>query len=354
MTIKECIDFVDDLKPNQYSTKVKVMWLSFIDETIINDVLKTHEGYDGRYDNFTGYSEDKLSVPLIVMSPYDRLYTAYLKMKIDAENGETARYNNSVALFNSYMMEYRKFYNKTHLPLSNVGARISKPMQNQSQGISDAMYENIKRELYARLSEDFSGMVSDDKLYDIVTSYALNNIEMLKGKDGANGQDGVDGINGRDGVNGRDGYTPIKGIDYFDGKDAIIDQTYNPESENAQSGKALSPIFNTKATVFKGTEINGSSPNGIFGISAKELQTAKIGDVYVNINTTDVYTCIKEYDGYYTEWVALNKCTSDEYDSQSPMAMSGIAVGEAINNAIGDIDAALDAIIALQNSIIGG
>ena len=67
MTIKECIDIVDDLKPNQYSTKVKVMWLSFIDEIIINDVLKTHKGYDGRYDDFTGYSEDKLSVLLRVL-----------------------------------------------------------------------------------------------------------------------------------------------------------------------------------------------------------------------------------------------------------------------------------------------
>ena len=107
MTIKECIDIVDNIKPNQYSTRDKVMWLSFIDETIVNDVLKTHEGYDGRYDNFEGYSEDKISVSLIVASPYDRLYTAYLKMRIDGENGETARYNNSAALFNSYMAEYR-------------------------------------------------------------------------------------------------------------------------------------------------------------------------------------------------------------------------------------------------------
>ena len=76
MTIKECIDIVDNIKPNQYSIKDKVMWLSFLDETIINDVLKTHEGYDGRYDDFTGYTVDDLSVSLIVPSPYDRVYTA--------------------------------------------------------------------------------------------------------------------------------------------------------------------------------------------------------------------------------------------------------------------------------------
>ena len=180
MTIKECIDIVDDLKPNQYSTKVKVMWLSFIDEIIINDVLKTHKGYDGRYDDFTGYSEDKLSVPLIVESPYDRLYTAYLKMKIDGENGETTRYNNSAGLFNSYMMEYRKFYNKTHMPLSAAEKRAIIPANKNTSGISEAMIENIKREIYAQLSEDLLKLVSADKLYDIVSNYVYNNKEMLQ------------------------------------------------------------------------------------------------------------------------------------------------------------------------------
>lgn len=118
MTIQECIDMVDNQKPNQYSKRDKVMWLSFVDRTIINDVLKTHEGYDGRYDNFTEYTEDQLTKTLIVESPYDRLYPAFLKMQIDGENGEMARYNNSASIFNAYMMEYRKYYNKTHMPLS--------------------------------------------------------------------------------------------------------------------------------------------------------------------------------------------------------------------------------------------
>ena len=113
MTIKECIDAVDNLKPNQYTIEEKVMWLSFLDGIIIDEVLKTHEGYDGRYDTFTGYNVDRLSEELIVPSPYDRLYTAYLKMKIDEENGETQRYNNSARLYNSYLSEYKKNYNKT-------------------------------------------------------------------------------------------------------------------------------------------------------------------------------------------------------------------------------------------------
>ena len=120
MTIKECIDLVDNAKPNQYTTREKVMWLSFLDGTIINDVLKTHEGYDGRYDLFEGYSEDKLTTELIVPSPYDRLYPQYLKMKIDGENGEIVRYNNSAALYNTYLSEFKKWYNKTHMPISGA------------------------------------------------------------------------------------------------------------------------------------------------------------------------------------------------------------------------------------------
>ncbi len=184
MTIKECIDIVDNLRPNQYTIKDKVMWLTFIEEIIINDVLKTHEGYDGRYDLFDGYSEDKLTITLIVPSPYDRLYTAYLQMKIDLENGETARYNNSAALYNAYMTEYRKYYNKTHMPLDITSRRHQMPPKRAKVGLSEAEYENLKRDLFYLLFEYFSDSVAPDKLYDIVTSYAQNNTEMFMGKDG--------------------------------------------------------------------------------------------------------------------------------------------------------------------------
>lgn len=208
MTIKECIDIVDNSKPNQYSLKEKIAWLSFLDEIIINDVLKTHEGYDGKYDDFEGYSEDKLSIQLIVESPYDRLYTAYLKMRIDGENGETARYNNSAALYNTYLMEYRKFYNKTHMPLDE-SSKKNMHKQNNSATISDAMFENLKRELYYKLSDDFSKMTSQDRIYDIVTFYMSNNAQMLKGKDGQDGRDGKDGKDGQDGKDGKDGASPM-------------------------------------------------------------------------------------------------------------------------------------------------
>lgn len=185
MTIKDCIDVVDNSKPNQYSVKDKVMWLSDLDETIINDVIKTHEGYDGRYDLFEGYSEDKLTTTLVVRSPHDRLYVAYLKMMIDKENGETQRYNASASVYNGYYMEFRKYYNKTHLPITRGMNSLSKPINKRpGEGLTDAQYESLKRDLTFILQEHFADVMSDDKVYDIVMKYVQSNSDMLKGKDG--------------------------------------------------------------------------------------------------------------------------------------------------------------------------
>ena len=126
MTIKECIDIVDNMKPNQYGVEDKTRWLSFLDRIIINDVLKTHEGYDCRFENFEGYSPDRVGDELIVKAPYDQMYIEYLKMKIDEENGETARYNNTATMFNSHLSIFKKWYNKTHMPLQ-VGMRMQNP-----------------------------------------------------------------------------------------------------------------------------------------------------------------------------------------------------------------------------------
>ena len=120
MTIKEVVDIVDSVKPNQYGIEEKVRWLSFLDSIIINEVIKNYEEYEGEYDDFDGYSPDRTDTALIVKAPYDNLYEAYLKMKIDEENGEMARYNNSATMFNSYMEAYKKHYNKNHMPLQQI------------------------------------------------------------------------------------------------------------------------------------------------------------------------------------------------------------------------------------------
>lgn len=47
----------------------------------------------------------------------------------------------------------------------------------------------------------------------------VKGVDYFDGKDGQNGYTPVKGVDYFDGQNGKDGYTPVKGIDYFDGKD---------------------------------------------------------------------------------------------------------------------------------------
>ena len=105
---------VDATKPNQYSVADKVRWLNYLEGTIFEDIILTHEG--GEKISFDGYSVDDLEKEMLVSKPHDMLYVAYLQMKIDEANGETARYNNSATMYNSYMSDFSKYWHRNHLP----------------------------------------------------------------------------------------------------------------------------------------------------------------------------------------------------------------------------------------------
>ena len=182
------------------------------------------------------------------------------------------------------------------MPLNKGHKNKTIPPKPFKDGLTEAEFENLKKELYYLLSDDFAEMTSNDKLYAIVTNYMNTNAAMLKGKDGLNGVDGKNGytprkgidyfdgdkgdkgdpgekgekgaqglkgekgdpftyedftaeqlanLKGKDGTNGKDGYTPQKGVDYFTPDDIAslnipsVDQTYTPTSPNAQSGIAV-------------------------------------------------------------------------------------------------------------------
>lgn len=191
MTIQECIDKVDAMQTNSFTVTQKVEWLSSLDGDIINDVLKTHEGYNGMYDSFSGYSDDNLTVSLVALYPYDKLYVSYLRMMIDYSNGDIKRYNNSAMIYNSDYTDFVKSYNKTHMPI--VG-KSKAPAKVPKKDVTDAEIEQIVNRLTYNMTEYFSNKLSDDKIADVVNRFVQNNLAILKGKDG---------------------YTPKKGVDYL-------------------------------------------------------------------------------------------------------------------------------------------
>ena len=69
---------------------------------------------------------------------------------------------------------------------------------------------------YPQVSEDGTLSWSNDKGLDNPEPI---NIKGQAGKDGKDGYTPVKGVDYFDGQSGKDGYTPVKGVDYFDGQD---------------------------------------------------------------------------------------------------------------------------------------
>ena len=116
MTIIEAINRIDSLKPNNYTQEDKIKWLSTIDGVIKEETINTHEGADAVI--FNGYDVDTaLDTVLIVPAPYDDIYVKWLEAQIDYFNGETARFNNSIAMYNTAYSVFERYYNRTHMPI---------------------------------------------------------------------------------------------------------------------------------------------------------------------------------------------------------------------------------------------
>ena len=116
MTIIEAINEVDALLPgNGVSESDKRRWLSRFDGNIKASVIDTHEG--GESILFTPYDDDTdADTVLLVPHPYDDVYVFLLEAMVHYVNGETARYNNAMAQHSAVFEEYKKWYNRTHMP----------------------------------------------------------------------------------------------------------------------------------------------------------------------------------------------------------------------------------------------
>lgn len=115
MTIMDVMNRIDTLKPNRYKQSEKMKWLSTLDSRIMSDIIATHEGAEGIA--FNGYTDETaLATTLLVDAPYDEMYLYWLEAQIDYWNGEYAKYNNSIDMFNTAYTAFANHYNRTHMP----------------------------------------------------------------------------------------------------------------------------------------------------------------------------------------------------------------------------------------------
>lgn len=118
MNIRDALDQVDALKPNQFDEQQKIYWLSQVDQRIYNDVVLRHERDESMPATFGGYPPDvDQDTRLLAGAPFDALYRWWLEAMIDLGNGELGKYQNSMLLFNSAWNDFAKDYRRKHMPL---------------------------------------------------------------------------------------------------------------------------------------------------------------------------------------------------------------------------------------------
>lgn len=113
MKIAEAIDKIDVFRPNQFSQKDKISWLSNIDRSLYDAVIKQYK----EAEVFEGYDEttDIHKTDLLIKEPYaEDIYMYYLAMQIDFYNAETGKYNNDAVMYNTAYTAWRNEYNRTH------------------------------------------------------------------------------------------------------------------------------------------------------------------------------------------------------------------------------------------------
>lgn len=158
MTIAEVLAEVDEIKPNQYDDALKIQWISRLEGKIYSEIINTHElkkktvdtdeieniipddfGSEGDEEEkeepeempeeteekkeaedaeFYGYTEADIDTVLVVPDTYADVYKYYLFAMVDFATGETARYTNSMLMFNAAYSDYSHWYNRTHKPKS--------------------------------------------------------------------------------------------------------------------------------------------------------------------------------------------------------------------------------------------
>ena len=113
MKICEAIAQIDSLKPNTYSVKQKIYWLSQLEAMVKVQVIDTHEG--GDRIPFDGFTEDTdTQTQLFMPAPFDMAYIYWLEAQIHYANEDIDMYNSAIMMFNTAFREYKDHYTKTH------------------------------------------------------------------------------------------------------------------------------------------------------------------------------------------------------------------------------------------------
>lgn len=95
MTIRDALEYVNELYENVFSEKIKLQWLNQIELEIQVKVLQRPR------EETVRYTQEDMDETMIAPVPFDRLYPEYLIWRIMLTQGELERAANQKTVFDS-------------------------------------------------------------------------------------------------------------------------------------------------------------------------------------------------------------------------------------------------------------
>lgn len=112
MTVKECIDFVNDVKPHAFAPYTLLKWLSEIEGRIASEIFLMAPAELAQFR----YTSDTQTHALLLDPPWDDIYIAYLTAKVDSKNGEFNRLSTAAQSFNRKWNELSAYMGNLYDP----------------------------------------------------------------------------------------------------------------------------------------------------------------------------------------------------------------------------------------------
>lgn len=112
-TIKEIIARVDEIRPNGFTERVKLAWVSELEGKIAADVMLM--SIDEIRNLEYKYPDDLENEPM-VSYPHQEVYVYWLQAQIDYTNGEYNKYQNSMEMYNQHYGNFVRWFANTYAP----------------------------------------------------------------------------------------------------------------------------------------------------------------------------------------------------------------------------------------------
>lgn len=112
MTLKECKEFVEKIKPHAFDEDTVTEWINEVDGYVQSEIMLLNTPL-----NLTRYNwEEHKDTELMVKPPHDKIYRDYLEAKIDYSNGEYNKAENSFAMYNEHILEFTVWFIEMYHP----------------------------------------------------------------------------------------------------------------------------------------------------------------------------------------------------------------------------------------------